>query len=77
MMKNHGITVVGESIEETVILALHFEKAAKDNLMALPVGKPTGIPVAMAKKLSDNNYNPAQFKMIWDYYCKKFDRKKL
>jgi L-fuculose-phosphate aldolase len=76
MMRNHGITVVGESIEETVILALHFEKAAKDNLMALRVGKPTGIPLAMARKLSDNNYNPAQFKMIWEYYCKKFDRQK-
>ncbi len=68
--------MVGESIEETVILAIHFEKAAKDNLMALPVGKPMGIPLAMAKKLSDNNYNPAQFRMIWEYYCKKFDRQK-
>jgi L-fuculose-phosphate aldolase len=75
VMKNHGITVVGKSIEEAVILSMHFEKAAKDHLLATTFGKPSGIPVAMAKKLSANNYSPAQLKMIWDYYCKKFDRK--
>ena len=76
MMKNHGITVAGKSIEEAVILSIHFEKAAKDNLMAASVRKPSGIPVAMAKKLSANNHTPAQFKMVWDYYCKKFDRQR-
>jgi L-fuculose-phosphate aldolase len=76
MMKNHGITVAGGSIEEAVILSIHFEKAAKDNLMAASVRNPTGIPVAMAKKLSANNHTPAQFKMVWDYYCKKFDRQR-
>ena len=55
---------------------MHFEKAAKDHLLATPSGKPSGIPVAMAKKLSANNYSPAQLKMMWDYYCKKCDRTK-
>ena len=75
LMKNHGITVAGKSIEEAVILSIHFEQAARDHLLATTFGKPSGIPLAMAKKLSDNNYSPAQYQMIWDYYCKKFSKK--
>jgi L-fuculose-phosphate aldolase len=71
LMKNHGITVVGERIEEAVILAIHFEQAAKDHLLANLFGKPSGIPIAVAKKLSANNYTPSQYQMIWDYYWKK------
>ena len=74
VMKNHGITVVGKTIEETVILAMDFERAAQEHLLATTFGKPSGMPVAMAKKLSANNYAPAQFRMLWDYYWKKFNR---
>jgi L-ribulose-5-phosphate 4-epimerase len=74
LMKNHGITVAGRSIEESVILSIHFEQAAQDHLLATGFGKPRGIPPAVAKKLSDNNYAPAQLQMIWDYYCKKMSR---
>ncbi|MDP2268625.1 MAG: class II aldolase/adducin family protein [Deltaproteobacteria bacterium] len=72
LMKNHGITVVGESVEEAVILAIHFEQAAKDHLLANLFGKPRGMLLAEAKKMSANNYTPAQYRMIWDYYRRKF-----
>lgn len=72
LMKNHGITVAGESVEEAVILAIHFEQAAKDHLLANLFGKPSGMPVAEAKKISANNYTPTQYQMIWDYYWQKF-----
>jgi L-ribulose-5-phosphate 4-epimerase len=70
LMKNHGITVVGESLEEAVILAIHFEQAARDHLLANLFGKPSGMSLAEAKKISTNNYTSTQYKMIWDYYCK-------
>ncbi|MDI7259056.1 MAG: class II aldolase/adducin family protein [Thermodesulfobacteriota bacterium] len=76
LMKNHGITAVGKTIEEAVILSMHFEEAAKDNLLATTFGKPSGMPAPMAKKLSANNYSPAQFQMLWEYYWKKFNRGK-
>ena len=75
LMKNHGITTVGNRIEEAVILAIHFEQAAKDHLFANWFGKPNGIPVAVAKKLSANNYTPFQYQMLWDYYWKKYNAK--
>ncbi|MDI7259059.1 MAG: class II aldolase/adducin family protein [Thermodesulfobacteriota bacterium] len=76
LMKNHGITAVGKTIEEAAILSLFFEKAAKDHLLATTFGKPSGMPVAIAEKLSAHSYSPAQYQMLWDYYCKKFKRKK-
>ena len=72
LMKNHGITVAGESVEEAVILAIHFEQAAKDHLLASLFGKPSGMLLAEAKKISANNYTPTQYQMIWDYYWQKF-----
>ncbi len=75
LMKNHGITVAGTSIEEAVILAIHFEQAAKDHLLANLFGKPSGMPLAEAKKISANNYTPSQYQMIWDFYWRKFQEK--
>jgi ribulose-5-phosphate 4-epimerase/fuculose-1-phosphate aldolase len=74
-MKNHGITVAGSSIEEAVILAIHFEQAAKEHLQANLFGKPSGMSPAEAKKLAANNYTPAQLQMQWGYYLEKFSRK--
>jgi len=73
MMKNHGITVVGKTIEEAVIFSIHFEKAAQNHLLAASFGKPSGMSVAMARKMSENNYTPAQLQMLWEYYWKKFE----
>jgi L-fuculose-phosphate aldolase len=74
LMKNHGITTAGSSIEEAVILAIHFERAAKDHLLANLFGKPSGMSPAEAKKLAENNYTSAQLRMQWDYYVEKLGR---
>lgn len=75
LMKNHGIVTVGKSIEEAVILAIHFEKAAKEHLMVSPFRKVNEFSVAAAKKLNENNRTPEVFRMLWDYYCRKLERK--
>ena len=72
LMKNHGITVVGKSIEETVILAIHFEQAARDHLLANLLGKPKGMSAQEAKKMSANNYTPSQLQMLWEYHWNKY-----
>jgi ribulose-5-phosphate 4-epimerase/fuculose-1-phosphate aldolase len=71
VMKNHGITVVGKSVEESVILAMHFEQAAKAHLIAASCGTPAGMPADRARKLSANNYNSSNLGMLWRYYLKK------
>lgn len=75
LMKNHGITVAAGSIEEAVILALHFEEAAKEHLLANLFGKPSGMPAAEAKKISANNATLSQYRMIWEYYWKKYKQR--
>jgi len=75
LMKNHGITVVGSSLEEAVILSLHFEKAAREHLEASVFGKPDGIPLSLAKRLGIHNYSPIQLTMLWSYYWRKYLKK--
>jgi L-fuculose-phosphate aldolase len=75
LMKNHGITVVGKSVEEATVLSVHFEQAVKDHLLATSFGRPSGIPAAVAKKMSAHSYSPSQCRMLWDYYWKKSTRK--
>jgi ribulose-5-phosphate 4-epimerase/fuculose-1-phosphate aldolase len=75
VMKNHGITVVGNSIEEAVMLAIHFEQASKEHLLAHLFGKPSGMSVPEAKKLAANNYTPPQLQMLWDYSLEKLNKK--
>jgi len=76
LMKNHGITAVGRTVEETTIRAFQFEQAAKDHLLASTFGKPSGMPLAVAKKMGAHSYTPSQVQMLWDYYWKKFTRKR-
>jgi len=44
-IKGHGAVVVGKTIEETVILAIHMEQAAKLQIMANVAGKPLRYPL--------------------------------
>jgi ribulose-5-phosphate 4-epimerase/fuculose-1-phosphate aldolase len=75
LMANHGITVAGQTIEEAVVLAIHFEHAARDHLLAIQSGKPTGMNVEDARTLYKNNYSPEQIQMVWGYFLEKFKNK--
>lgn len=44
-IKGHGAVVVGRTIEETVVLAVHMEQAAKLQIMASIAGKPLRYPL--------------------------------
>lgn len=71
LLKNHGIIVAGRSLEEAVILAIEFEKAAKDHLYANLFGKPNGMLPEHSQKLYSQVYRPDQIEMIFDYYAEK------
>lgn len=54
LLRNHGIVTVGRSIEEAVFLALHLEKACKQQLLVEACGGATAVTdpeEARAKKL--------------------------
>ena len=75
LMENHGITVAGQTIEEAVVLAIHFEHAARDHLFASQFGKPKGMNLEDAKTLYKNNYSPDAIQMIYGYFVEKYKNK--
>ncbi|MCX7858263.1 MAG: class II aldolase/adducin family protein [Deltaproteobacteria bacterium] len=77
LMKNHGITVVGKTLEEAVVLAIHFEQAAKYHLYAHKFGKPSEMSHEDAQKLYKNNYRPDQIKMQWDFWLDRYNELKV
>jgi len=77
LMKNHGIVTAGRTLEEAIIMAIDFEKAAKDHLMISSFEKVTEVPPDLAEMMNGKLFIPEQYKMIWDFYCRKVDRHKM
>jgi L-fuculose-phosphate aldolase len=74
LMKNHGVVAVGKSIEESVIVAIDFEKAAWEHLTAASFGKPQEMDEEMAQRMHAKTCTQTQYAMQWEYYCRKADR---
>lgn len=74
LMKNHGITVAGRTLEEAVFLAVSFEQSAKDHLLASLFGNPSGMDPKAAKILHDQHISPTSVKGCWDYLVGKSKR---
>lgn len=70
IIKNHGVVVVGKSIEEAVITAIFLEKAAKAQLIAKQYGKLSPIAKETALKMHDKQYHDKQFEQFWNYYVR-------
>ena len=77
LMRNHGIVTVGRTIEEAVILAIDFEKAAEEHLKVFMFKKILEVPSKISEKMTANIYSLEQCAMMWDYYCRKLNRKKI
>lgn len=74
LMKHHGIVTAGRSLEEAAILAIDFEKAAREHLMASLFGAAEGVSTGFADQMSKNIFNPEQYRTIWEFYCRKLER---
>lgn len=75
LMKNHGIVTAGRSLEEAVILAIDFEAAAKQHLMISHFQNVRQVPVEIAQKMAGKLFIPEQLQMMWDYYCRKLEKR--
>jgi L-fuculose-phosphate aldolase len=76
LMKNHGIVTAGRTLEEAIILAIDFEKAAKEHLMVSLYKKAAEVPSKLAEMMNSKLFIPEQYKMIWDFYSRKVDRQR-
>ncbi len=74
LMRNHGIVTAGRSLEEAVVLAIDFEKAAREHLMISTIGTPTEVSLETAQKMSSRLFSAEQYRMMWDFYCRKLER---
>ena len=76
LMRNHGIVTAGRSLEEAVILAIDFEKAAREHLLASSFGKPTEVSRGVAENMIPKLFDLDQYGMMWDFYVRKLKRRK-
>jgi L-fuculose-phosphate aldolase len=76
LMRNHGIVTAGQSLEEAVILAIDFEKAAREHLLASLFGTPTEVSSETARRMVPRLFDQDQYGMMWDFYVRKLRRYK-
>jgi len=78
-IKGHGAVVVGKTIEQTVVLAVHMEQAAKLQIMANVAGKPLCYPLDQIENWRNTvkTYSGGKpTEREWGYYKEKVTRVK-
>jgi L-ribulose-5-phosphate 4-epimerase len=76
LLKNHGVAVVGASIEEAVITVIMLENAAMVQMLTEASGAPlTEFPHADIEKLRQEISQPEQFVVNFDYLARRVQRK--
>jgi L-fuculose-phosphate aldolase len=74
LLKNHGIVVVGSSVEEACITAVVLEKAARMQLLARQYGDIEWTSEAEALQKKARIYSPQAFEHMWHYFLRKLPR---
>jgi len=74
LMKNHGIAVVGSSVEEATLYALFLEKAARIQLLATASGEPSWSSDEEARLKYEQIYTPNRLQSMWDYFVRRVKR---
>ncbi len=74
LMKNHGSTVVGESVEVATLYAVFLERAARIQLSAMAAGEPTWSSDSDAKLKFEQIYHPQRLTAMWDYFVRRAKR---
>jgi ribulose-5-phosphate 4-epimerase/fuculose-1-phosphate aldolase len=71
LMKNHGSTVVGESIEVATLYAIFLEKAARIQLLAMASGDPSWTNNEESAIKYEQIYTPHRLGSMWDYFVRR------
>lgn len=76
LMRNHGFVTAGKSVEEAAIMAIDFEKAAREHLAVSAFAEPREMTKEQAARMRAVICRPEQYSMLWSYYCRKLNRVK-
>jgi ribulose-5-phosphate 4-epimerase/fuculose-1-phosphate aldolase len=71
---NHGIIVVGDSIEAACVAALLLDKACRAQLMAQAAGAFTWTSDADALRKRAHIYTPQAIQQMWNYHCRRLEK---
>jgi len=71
LMKNHGSTVVGESIEVATLYAIFLEKAARIQLIATASGVPSWTSDEEAAVKYEQIYTAHRLGSMWEYFVRR------
>ena len=71
LMKNHGSTVVGESIEVATLYAVFLEKACRIQLLASASGEPSWTSDEEAEIKYEQIYTPHRLRTMWEYFVRR------
>jgi L-fuculose-phosphate aldolase len=76
LLKNHGIVVTAQTIEELIVSTLMLEEAARIQLIAEAAGEcAPELPAADIKKLQQDLSRPEQFVVNFDYLVRRLDKR--
>ncbi len=76
LLKNHGVAVVGASVEEAVINVIMLENAAQVQMIAEAAGDPgPEFPRADIEKLKQEISQPEQFLINFSYLVRRLQRR--
>jgi L-ribulose-5-phosphate 4-epimerase len=74
LIKNHGVVVVGKSVEEACIRAVLLEKAAHIQWIASQFKDSSPISPQMAEEMYKDKWSGFHVGHIWDYLVRKVSR---
>ena len=74
LMRNHGVTVVGSTVEEATILLIMLENACQIQLAAMSAGVGNTFDAAQIQKLHHDITRPEQYTINFDYLVRKIKR---
>ena len=74
LMRNHGVSVVGSTVEEATILLIMLENACQIQLSAMSAGVGETFNAAQIEKLHHDITRPEQYTINFDYLVRKIKR---
>ena len=75
LMRSHGVTLAGETIEQAVVLAVMLEEASRIQLLAAAAGADSWeFPAEDVARLRGNLMRPDQFVVNFEYLVRKVGR---
>lgn len=74
-LKNHGIVVVGETIEQATVMAFQLEKAVKTLFVARVLGEPSFTDNEEADRKAQRIFTEPKIKAMWEALVRQLEYK--